>query len=108
METHSLEATARRMSRHRARGELRRAWLCAVELTVAEPQRGRWWAQRGDLAAALRDEDEVLLAMRQAVYLFRREGAPERADSVAMWLQRNGFDAGDVARSRRRAWRRAG
>jgi len=95
------------MSRHRARGELRRAWLCAVELTVTDPQRGRWWAHRGDLAAALRDEDEVLLAMRQAVFLFRREGAHERAESVTMWLLRKGIDAGVAARPRRRAWRHA-
>lgn len=110
MERHTLESTAKRMSRHRARGELRQAWLCAVELTNADPRSGRWWAHRGDLAADLGDDDDMLRAMRQAAYLFRREGSPARAMSVSMWLQRRGIEldgAAGLRGPRRRAWRSA-
>lgn len=93
MEAERLEATARRASRARARGELRRAWLAVVELTVFEPERARWWVQRGVVADALGRDDEMRRAMRQALYLFRQQGDPGRAAAVSMWLARKGIAA---------------
>lgn len=110
MDVERLEVKARQLTRHRARGDLRRAWLGAVELTGVDPTQPRWWVHRGYIADALGREDEVLRAMRQAMYLFRREGAPERAAAVSMWLLRKGIDADDARGARgpqRRALRRA-
>lgn len=109
MDTESLEATARHLARHRARNELRQAWRCAVELTMLDPQQGRWWAQRGALAAAVGYDEDMLGAMRQATYLFRHTNAPGRADAIALWLSRRGVALSEARAphgTARRAWRK--
>ncbi len=91
MQGTSLELVAARMRRHRARGERKAAWRCAVTLTVREELDPRWWMLRAALALTLTQTDEAVACARQAGFLLRRQGRGGAAGSVSMWLSRKGL-----------------
>jgi hypothetical protein len=99
MQGTSLELVAARMRRHRARGERKAAWRCAVTLTVREEREPRWWMLRAALALTLAQTDEAVTCARQAGFLLRRQGRGRAAGAVSMWLSRKGLGDVDVRRA---------
>lgn len=99
MQGTSLELVAARMRRHRARGERKAAWRCAVALTVREERAPRWWMLRAALALTLGQPDEAVTCARQAGFLLRRQGRVGASNAVSMWLSRRGLSDVDVRRA---------
>lgn len=88
MDGNAFELVVTRMRRARARGSLREAWRHAVTLTVRDERDPRWWVHRASLAAQIGRDDDLRTALRQAMYLFHREGRAGCAAALSMWLRR--------------------
>ncbi|MDH5493452.1 MAG: hypothetical protein OEY14_15975 [Myxococcales bacterium] len=75
----------RRAFRHARKGEYRKAAV-AMRRVVALEQEARAWVALGKLLDDASKPKEALDALRQGLYLHRREGAHGRAQTVARMI----------------------
>jgi Flp pilus assembly protein TadD len=72
----------RRGRRLRTACEYRKAANAYGELTAIQPGAARWWVMLGVMLYRANRAEEATKALRQATYLFRREGRTGCVDSV--------------------------